>query len=194
MKRKVRRLHDIKLQARGSVRKYDPIQAQKIRSSLIFCLNKSLHKVFLFQPLKPRHHIWPPFTFIPIHQHRSINPHLMQISNYTSLFMPSSNKSISHTIIPLRRRYSSCEQQPIQHPSMRDIDILNRLRSFPAITRLFKKSSSPVKRQLWQGLGRKDWDRWRVFKGGENRGIPVNAGAHEVEDDGFGHCWGFGYC
>ena len=148
MKRKIRRLHDIKLQARRSIRKYDPTQAQKTRSSHISCLNKSLHKVFLFQPLKPRHHIWPPFTFIPIHQQRFINPHLMQRSDYTSLFMPSSNKSISHTIIPLLRRNSSCEQQPIQHPSMRDIDILNRLRSFPAITRLFEKASSPVKCQL----------------------------------------------
>ena len=77
---------------------------------------------------------------------------------------------------------------------MRDIDIFNRLRGFPAITRLFEESSSPVSCQLWQRLGRKGWSCWRILKSGENRGVPVNARAHEVEDNSLRNSWGGGYC
>ena len=41
-----------------------------------FCGNKSLHKIFLPQPLKTRTYIRPPFT-ISTNQHTSLDPHPM---------------------------------------------------------------------------------------------------------------------
>ena len=77
---------------------------------------------------------------------------------------------------------------------MRDIDIFNGLRSFSAIICLFKEPSSPVNCQLWERLARKGWNCWRILESGQNRGVPVNAGAYEVEDNSLRNCWGCGYC
>lgn len=106
-----------------------------------------LHEVFLPQPFKPRCHIRPPFTLVPL-QLRSNDSTLSWIS-LTCLLMPSSNELVSHPVIPLCRRCSPGKQQPVQHPPMRNINVFNSLRSLPSHTCLCKEANAPVGCKLW---------------------------------------------
>lgn len=71
---------------------------------------------------------------------------------------------------------------------MRDVDILDRLRRLPAHAGLFEEAGAPVGCELGEGEGGGEGGEGRgAVEGREDGGGgPVEAGADEVEEDGFG--------
>lgn len=69
---------------------------------------------------------------------------------------------------------------------MGDIDIFYGLFRFVSHLGFFEESFAPICREVFQGVRWQSWDGWCGVQSWEDGGVPVGAGAHEVQKKRFG--------